>query len=237
MYESLLRRARDLKRRSRTLRDEGDYPGAEDLLQRAIATLDEALSSATHQLPAGVPSAPDVREVAAELADCWGSLGGVRRRHAEALRREQRFEEADERCDAAIQAYEQGLVLEQDDRFRIANSYNLVQRAVVPVLMLPESRVGDELQARLRDIASSIDRQIATTRVGDPWAYSDLGLVQLLAGDEAKANRTWDRMDALKPQRNLYMSGVPVLEALSNALPRDESLRRAAERFHEMCST
>lgn len=236
MYESLLRRARDMKRRSRTLRDQGDYPGAEDLLQQAIATLSEALNSAANQLPPGVPASPDVREVAAELADCWGSLGGVRRRHAEALRREQRFEEAAEPYNATIQAYEQGLTLEQDDRFRIANSYNLVQRVVVPVLTSPDSLADDELQARLRDIASSIDRQIATTRVGDPWAYSDLGLVQLLAGDEATANRTWDRMDDLEPQRNLYTSGLPVLEALANALPQNEGLRRAAERFRAMCS-
>jgi tetratricopeptide (TPR) repeat protein len=232
VYEPLLRKARDLKRRSRASRDADDYPKAEALLKQAIDPLSEELSSAVAQLPAGVPAPPDVRELATELADCWGSLGGIWRRQADALRQEWRSAEAKAAYSAAIDAYERGLVLERDDRFRIANSYNLVQRAVVPALAEIES--PDDLKPKLREIALSIDRQIETSRVDDPWAYSDRGLVELLAGDEAKANRTWDAMDRLKPQRNVYASGAPVLAALAEARPHDEALRRAAKRFREL---
>lgn len=231
MYEALLRRARDLKRRSRTLRDQGDYPGAEDLLTQAITLLGEAVISAQQKLPTSMPAPPDVRELATELADCWGSLGGVRRRHADALRRNDQPDQADRIYRAALEAYDKGMALEQDDLFRIADSYNLVQSAVVPVLTSPELLGNHQFQLKLREIALSIDRQIATARPEDPWAYSDLGLVQLLSGEEATANRMWDKMDALKPQRKVYTSGLPVLEALSSTLSDHQALRRAAERF------
>jgi tetratricopeptide (TPR) repeat protein len=231
VFESLLRKARDLKRRSRTLRDQGKYAEAEELLCQAIVSLEEPVSSVAEKLPPGEPAAPDIRELAAELADCLGSLGGVRRRDAEAIRQDGRREDAQARYQAAIEAFERGLALEQDDRFRIANSYNLVQRVVVPVLTSPESLGGSELQKKLGEILSVIERQLATTRPADAWAYSDLGLVQLLGGDEAAANWSWDKMDDLKPTRNVYTSGLPVLESLAAVVSDAEPFRRAAERF------
>jgi tetratricopeptide (TPR) repeat protein len=231
VYEALLGRARDLKRRSRTLRDQGLYREAAGLLQQAIDLLSDPVKSAREAIPPGVPASPDVRDVATELADCWGSLGGVLRREADALRGAQRFDEATARYHAAIAAYDRGLSLEQDDRFRIANSYNLVQRVVVPVLTSPGSLNDQGLQHTLREIGSAIQRQIDTTRPGDAWALSDLGLVQLLMGEEAAANETWNRMDDLQPQRNVYTSGLPVLEALATALPELQPVRRAARRF------
>jgi hypothetical protein len=55
--------------------------------------------------------------------------------------------------------------------------------------------------------------------------------VQLLAGNDSAAKKSWDKMDTLKPMTNVYTSGLPVLESLSNTLPNPEAFQRAAERF------
>lgn len=246
MYESLLRRAGDLKRRSRSLRDQGDaamaaerlddavqhFTEGEKLLEQARQALAGEVEPLEQTLPPGLPAASDVTDLATELSDCLGSLGGMRRRHADALRRLGRSAEADAMFERARDAYERGRSLEADDRFRIANSYNLVQSAVVPVLTA-SARLAD-LGGTLQDIAFAIERQIVTTRSNDPWAYSDLGLVYLLSGDEARAQRNWDRMDALQPQRKVYASGLPVLESLAGALPEiAPALQRATDRFRQ----
>src|SRR5205807_2407081 len=54
-HQSLLRRASDLKRRSRTLRDKGDYEAAEKLLREAISLLDGPVRSSAGKLPFGIP--------------------------------------------------------------------------------------------------------------------------------------------------------------------------------------
>ena len=231
MYEELVRKARDLKRRSRKLRDEGDYVNAERLLRDAIEQMRDAGKAIRDTAPSGIPASQDYRDLARELADCWGSLGGIQRRQAEALDADSAAAEKQTRLDAALEAYEEGLTFEQDDRFRVANSYNLVQSVVLPVIRKPGLLTDASFKDKLRKVHDSIERQIATVRSDDPWAYSDLGLVELLGGDPSAAHESWDQMDALQPERNVYVSGLPVLQSLSAALTQVDPERRAESRF------
>jgi hypothetical protein len=139
--------------------------------------------------------------------------------------------EANLRFAQALAAYDSGMKLEQDDRYRISNSYNLVQHVVVPILTSPQLFGGDDLKKKLVEVLHSIDRQIKTSRADDAWAYSDLGLVHLLLGDESLANDAWDQMDEKKLQDNVYTSGLPVLQSLSAVLRDNAPLHRAVERF------
>ena len=146
-----LRKIQDLKRRSWRRRDELDLEGAQAMLLEAIDLGLPSVESAQQNLANDVVASEDVRAIAAEVADCLGSLGGIRRRQADVLRIAGDEEGADRLFNEAIDAYDAGMRLEQDDRFRISNSYNLVQRAVVPVLrngsVLEDGEVKERLHA------------------------------------------------------------------------------------------
>jgi tetratricopeptide (TPR) repeat protein len=230
-HEALLREVRDLKRRSRTLRDQGDYESAGKLLRKAISLLDDPVRSSEQNLSPGIPAPAEVRDMATELADCWGSLGGVLRRKADECLRIGKEAESSSTLRDAITAYKNGANLEQNDYFRIANTYNLIQVVIISILTSPDLLTSDEIKNQLRNAQRIIDRQIATSRSRDQWAYSDLGLVELLIGDELKANESWDYIDGLKPPSNVYTAELLVLESLSEVLPNHDPLRRAVERF------
>jgi tetratricopeptide (TPR) repeat protein len=230
-YEALVRKAQDLKRRSRQLRDKGDLDGAEGLLRNAIALLREPGEEIFNQAQADMSASQDYRDLAKELADCLGSLGGVLRRQAEQLDQGSESDEVQARLKDALAQYEKGLKFEQDDRFRVANSYNLVQSVVLPVISEPHRLDDEKFKPKLHDVHAAIERQIATVRAEDPWAYSDRGLVELLLGDTMAANESWDQMDALQPERNVYTSGLPVLQSLSNKLMQVDAIQHAVNRF------
>ena len=109
--------AQHLKRLSRKARDEERFDEADALLTQAIEKLESEFARLqkrpSDEREKKLPASQEVRRVAAELADCLGSLGGVRRRQG--------------RITEALELYSRGKDLEQDDRYRIANSYNQVQ--------------------------------------------------------------------------------------------------------------
>jgi hypothetical protein len=157
--------------------------------------------------------------LAAQLADCYGSLGGV-------LRRQHKPNEA-------VAFYEKGQRLEQTEAFRISNSYNQVQFLVLRILLDPsllrqhDAAMVDELTKTIQILR----RQIITTRSEDPWAYSDLGLLHTLLGDEGGAKAAWEEIDALRPIRSVYTSGLSVLRELAGVLPNNKTLSDAITRF------
>lgn len=218
--QDVLLTAQDLKLRSRTARNAGRLQDAAELLTRAVDALELELSKvhrATANKEPGVPVSQEARQIAVELADCLGSLGGIRRRQgdiAEALKR-----------------YGRGKDLEQDDRYRMANSYNLVQSLVLPILGKPSSLKDAETRAQIEGAIETLRRQIATTRREDAWALSDLGLLKALLGDERGALQAWSEMDSLNPVGNVYSSGKPVLESLAEKLPDNAALQHGVQRF------
>jgi hypothetical protein len=52
-----------------------------------------------------------------------------------------------------------------------------------------------------------------------------------LLGNAVAANESWDQMDALQPERNVYTSSLPVLQSLSDTLTQHLPLQRAVARF------
>ncbi len=215
-YKRLLRETDDLKRRSRRARDSADLASAAELLRNAIRLLEPHVD--VKSMNARELASPDLRQLAAQLADCYGSLGGI-------LRRQQEYK-------AAIKAYQKGKAIEQTEAFRISNSYNQVQFLVLTILREPAS-IGS-LDRELESAIHALRRQIITTRTEDPWAYSDLGLLYALSGDETEASSAWDEMDSLKPVRSVYSSGLPILKELAEALPKKSFLAQSIERFDRM---
>ncbi|MFZ1425434.1 MAG: hypothetical protein WAS21_01540 [Geminicoccaceae bacterium] len=218
---SVLRKVHELKRNSRQLRDEQKFEEAGEALSEAIRLLEREKNWRDSLSDSGddaLPVPQDMHETATQLADCYGSLGGIYRRRG--MLRE------------ALAQYAHGKELERTDSYRISNSYNLTQWLVVQLLEPDLMQRGVEyFWSELRSAIDVIRRQIATVRSEDAWAYSDLGLLYILSGDEAAARMAWDDMDDLEPIPSVYTSGLAVLEELSKTLPQNDAMQRAIERF------
>jgi tetratricopeptide (TPR) repeat protein len=206
----------DLKVRSRRLRDRQRLDRAADAMRDAIKILeDERARRIVSASSGGEPAPQDVRELSVQLADCYGSLGGILRR--------------DGKLQDALEFYRKGKELEQDEAYRINNTYNQLQWLILRILLAPQfdQLTRDELQKVLQ----TLRRQIATDRQQDPWAYSDVGLLCTLLGDRAGAEAAWDRMDAVNPISGVYSSGLRVFEELAKGLPDNALLKEAMTRF------
>lgn len=220
---NLLREAENLKRRSRRLRDEHDHEGAADALNKAIGLLDSELER-LKESPDSLMDAPgeDVRLLADQLADCWGSLGGIRRRQ--------------NRLTEALAAYASGRELER--RYHVASTYNQIQWLILRILSSDNPLATlTEMHGDLVQAEEALRRQIATARREDPWAWCDLGLLRVLKGQEAEAKQAWDQMDALNPILTVYSSGLAVLNDLTKVLPASEPLARTVNRFSGRLAT
>jgi hypothetical protein len=215
-----LRAARDLKRRSRRLRDRAELDRAAELLQQAIKLMEPKIR--THDLAyetASGAASQALRDLADELADCYGSMAGIRRRQ--------------DRLHAALDLYGKGRQLELTKAYRINKTYNQVQWLVLQVLLEPASVAGNDsaFAGEIDQTLQVLDEQTRTTRPRDPWAYSDIGLLRALKGDESWADEAWDEVDDKKPISDVYASGLPVLGALTAALPENQALKNAVKRF------
>jgi tetratricopeptide (TPR) repeat protein len=216
----VLRDVDDLKARSRRLRDQGKLEQAAQAVRQAIEIVEQELQQRNIAVrSAGEPAPQDVRDLAVQLADCYGSLAGILRRSGE--------------LSVALEFYGKGRELEQNDTYRINNTYNQVQWLILRVLLEPVLISGnnESMVAELRKTLQILRRQIATDRQQDPWAYSDVGLLHALLGDKIGADVAWNRMDAVHPIPSVYRSGLPVLEDLVTVLPDNDLLRGAAARF------
>ncbi|HYO15414.1 MAG TPA: hypothetical protein VE685_19645 [Thermoanaerobaculia bacterium] len=171
----VLRDARKLKNQARRRREAQRYEEAADLLKEATDLLEPTLID----LKSDDPSLFET-DVARELSDCYGSLGGV-------LRSAGHFEDS-------VKAYESGYGLEKDKRYGMINSYNLVQRLVARMLLKPEligsaewvvkdiEDVEDLDMWKALDDAASVIQEQRSVRATDPWFLADRALVFLLLG-------------------------------------------------------
>jgi tetratricopeptide (TPR) repeat protein len=220
--KTLLREVESLKRRSRKLRDEGNLRGAIDEVNKAIQLLEPEIARRRGEVDLSQQSTPalqDLRGLAVELADLYGSRGGI-------YRRDQHYPEA-------LESYAKGRALEQSEDYRVDNTYNQVQWILLQILENPKvidppaSPILKEIDRTMETLA----KQLLTTRRDDPWAQSDLGLLKLLRRDEAGANQAWDEVDALKPVPAVYRSGLLVLRDLAAKLPGVAAIQKAVDRF------
>ncbi|MFH1918498.1 MAG: hypothetical protein ABIP48_01235 [Planctomycetota bacterium] len=239
-----LEEAKTLKSSARAHRDFGDYAAAERDLMAAVELLRQEEARAQHRLDAiEVDSSLDSRgtrpsptryelQVAEQLADCYGSLGGV-------LRREGRFQEA-------IRQYDLGHALETSDRYRMVNTYNTVNRLVLRLLVAPELLggatdvsaeqrrvVGDiDLREELSRAAELLTAQVDGVRREDPWALVDKVLVHALANRETEARQSLADLDRIEPPASAYRSALGVMESLAALkLPHARLLDEIAEHY------
>jgi hypothetical protein len=205
------------KKAAKNLRDRG-LPG----FARAVGRLQEAIRLAGGML--AQTTVPDLqRQLAKELADCWGIQGGVHRRWAtegDAAGRSSHLL-------AACAAYDQGHAFEWDDRYNIRDSYNLVNRLTCRLLLQPrlltDPTVVDlggglaplNLPQALASALAGIEQHLA--RKANHWAEADLALLRVLLG-QADAASAYQPFLALTPPAFALASTLDALRPLA-ALP------------------
>lgn len=222
-------RIRDLKTGAKNQRDRGikGYP-------RALSMLQEAITIAKAEL-AGCTMAEYCAQLAAELSDCFGLIGGVERRWAD----ESTDGERARHLKSSIRAYDAGHTYESDPRYGIVNSYNLVNRLVIRLLLWPAALAGDSsavldpeigplnLAGELDRASAIIRQQLAGTRRGDFWALADLALIEVLLGRRSAA-AAYAEFIELSPPEFAYTSALAALRPLAELpMPSATALRDA----------
>jgi tetratricopeptide (TPR) repeat protein len=148
-------------------------------------------------------------EIASRLADCLGMLGGNQRRM--------------NRFDDALASFVRGRKLEEDRRYSINSSYNMVNAITLPI------EIGTATASEQRDALSkalqALDFQ--TTRGKrrlDRWAWADYGQCALLLGDLRQATTAYKEFKRLSND-DAVVSHIKVLARLRDALQsRDEEV-------------
>ena len=206
-----------IKTEAKNLRDRGlrGYPRALARLAMAIELAQPSLAAATTQ---------DVkRQMAKELADCHGMVGGVERRWA----LESEAAEREAHLAASCRAYDAGYAFEWDEAHDIRASYNLVNRLTGRLLLRPDLLKLDDsvdlghgllplrMPQALAQAVSKISSHLANK--GNFWAEADLALLRLLQGG-GDAGTAYAAFNALSPPAYAYASALDGLRPLAAAL-------------------
>jgi len=163
-----------LKADAKSARDDGAWPQARAYLDEAIDFMREfALSSA----PPGWLSV--------QSADVYGLIGGIEKRWGLSLD----GQEQKDHLTASVAAYDKGFGYEKDLQAADANTYNRVNRLVGPGLARSERAgtwcppIPPRSPTASRWPRRSLPKRSAPPGGKDPWAYCDLGTIQLLRGE------------------------------------------------------
>src|SRR5262249_58065661 len=122
-------RIRELKTGAKNQRDRGvkGYPRALSILKEATAIAQAELDQST--------VAEHRSQLASELSDCYGLVGGVERRWAE----ECKGDESVPHLKASIRAYDDGFKFESNPEYGIVDSYNRLNRLLVRLVLRPHA--------------------------------------------------------------------------------------------------
>ncbi len=226
----LLDTVRELKTMAKNRRDLELYTQGIDFAKDAIDKLIE-----------GLGSAPEDRRAAleAEVADCWGLVGGIERRQglAPGIPEEERANH----LRASARAYDEGDKYERLDS--VVNSYNLVNRLISRILAEPrllaeppadvecEEMGPAAMKAALEEAAEIIATQLVLDRRGDPWAMADQALVRILLREpQLDAESALRQFRKSSPADYAYESVLSTLEPLSALdLPMASILEEAVQ--------
>jgi len=221
----VIQRIVELKTQAKNRRDLKRWDRAAALLKQAIGLAEEEYHST---------GAREWRAtMASELADCWGILGGLERRWAldPASNAKQRLEH----LQRSIEAYDKGYEYEKESLSSGINTYNMLNRLLVRLLLAPELLATDRgaagetmnVRAELEKVAEQISRH-ATDSV---WTAADMALLNILLKrqDAASAYAAFERME---PPDFARQSALDVLIPLAQLdLPIAAELRDAARRL------
>jgi hypothetical protein len=221
--EDLLLEADDLILQARSARKKSDFVTAERALSAAIALLEPELRGREAHLgtiATAMGASEDRKALAVRLADCYGPLGGIARRAGD-------FQKA-------FELYSKGRNLELQEGYDIASTYNRVQWIVAQILIDPTSIAdpGGSLAEQAKAMLKLLDQSI----VKDAWTSADVLLLAALLDDRRGARKAWNALVAARPIRDVYESGLPVLQALAARLPGNEPLSDAIRNYQSQLS-
>jgi len=227
--EDLLQTIRYLKTRAKNRRDLGRYESAVKILrEEAVPLIQTELASTT--------LADWKVQLASELSDGFGIMGGIYRRWGlESETEQERILHLGE----SVNAYEKGYELERNPEYNIANSYNMVNRLVSYILLEPASlsdastaesssaNISYDVRLELNRAESVVRDQLKEKRRGDIWALADLALISLLL-DSSDPITAYADFIAKSPPSFAYESVLSTLRPMAIlSLPVGDKLREA----------
>jgi hypothetical protein len=219
---------KELKRDSKTARDDNKLVAGLGYLDRAISNLFllRSPSLSSKDIADGVE-----RGVAEQLADCYGMKGGI-------------FRQAKE-LEASIACYDLGYLYESCPRFKFDNSYNLLNRLLSRLMLKPQALVNKQIQVvglNLRQALEEAQTIIAdqTKEEGprhfDPWAWGDLAVCKVLL-QRMPDETVWNEFFGSVPSNHAHKTTANTLVFLlhcdkDKALPQ-EAITDAIHRLRE----
>jgi hypothetical protein len=220
---------RDLKTAAKNQRDRGPKG-----YSQAVSILREAISIALGGLEE-TAVAENRADIAKELCDCFGLVGGVERRWGEVSSGDERAQH----LKASIRAYDEGFKFESNPQFGIVDSYNLLNRLLVRLLLSPDAIVVDNavvfdpdippviLKDEFEKASAVIRQQLTGPRRGNYWALADLASIEVLLGVSPAAG-AYAEFIGLSPPDFAYVSALAGLRPLAELpIPSAPSLREA----------
>jgi hypothetical protein len=202
---------------------------------RAVSLLREAITLGAEEFGAAGERPEWRARIAAELADCWGFLGGVERRWAFALPGDPPLRL--NHLDRSVAAYDEGYRYERMVP-GTRSTYNRLNRLIVRLLRDPHTMerdgnaavdAGETMDVR-RELETLAD-EIGGRGIGDTWSALDMALLNVLLArqDAASAYAPFERMRAPDFARQSALDLVAPLAKLD--LPAGPELRRAEQRL------
>ncbi len=218
MSEDVLSEVGRLKNMARWHRESGRPAEAAALFDRAAKLLEDVRAAIPREGGSLVEG-----NIARELADCYGSLGGAWRSAG--------F------YDKAVDSYDRGYTLEGDEKYRIVSSYNLVQCLVARMLLQPDDIGSNPWVVKEKDVWRELEKAEAIIqgqlglRVGDPWVRADrLLVVILLLRPEPAEPEAWKEFQQVASVDAIEST----LRAISEILERMKDAQSTTPRFHEI---
>jgi len=142
--------------------------------------------------------------IAAKLSNCYGIRGGLLRRSGD--------------LKDSLSSYRRGREIEQDARYGISDSYNLVNELVLQILTERHESIGS-MKTRILDAISIVSRQVAGDRHDQWWAWADLGMLNILALRLNEAEIAYRRYWATGARDTDFASSRSTLEQIRDVLP------------------
>jgi tetratricopeptide (TPR) repeat protein len=206
----MLEEAQSLKKSAKASKEIADSENDPEIYDEALEELEEArelllreLSSLERDSSAGTEFQQSRRRnIARELADCFGLAGGIYRRKGQ-------YEEA-------ISMYNQGYEYERNPSYQIQDSYNMTNRIVLRILNEPEA--FESLKPLIEEAIAIIQEQVDGPRRKEWWAWADLGLLYLLNKNEKQALKSYDYFKECGALPKHYDSSREVLVELNEKL-------------------
>jgi hypothetical protein len=189
----------------KVFRQLGQLGRAEEMLQPIIESLESELRLMDQREHEGRLENFELKRrnrIASKLADCYGIQGGLRRRSG-ALK-------------GALSSYESGRKIEQNSRYDISDSYNLVNEVLLRILNNPAEIFS--LGSVIEKAESIVATQVRSDRHDQWWAWADLGMLKLLAGKPTEAEDAYKQYWALGARDSDFASTRATLEECRDAL-------------------